>query len=79
MSITKSIRELISKQDHRILVLWAADCAEHVLAYFEEIHPNDDRPRQAVEAGRAWLCGEIDEAMKSVCKSIVIGSERENC
>jgi len=41
------------------LVLWATDCAEHVLTYFEEKYPNDDRPRKAIAAGRAWVRGEI--------------------
>jgi len=58
-SINKSIAELLSKQDHRTLVLWAADCAEHVLPYFEEKYPKDNRPRKAIEAGRAWVRGEI--------------------
>ena len=49
----------LDEQDHRSLVLWATDCAEHVLAYFEERHPNDNRPRKAIEAGRAWVRGEI--------------------
>jgi len=34
--------------------MWAADCAEHVLPYFEEIRPEDDRPRKAIEECRAW-------------------------
>jgi hypothetical protein len=58
-SINKSIAELLSKQDHRTLVLWATDCAEHVLPYFEEKYPKDNRPRKAIEAGRAWVRGEI--------------------
>lgn len=40
-------------------MLWAADCAEHVLPYFEEKYPGDNRSRNAVEAGRAWVRGEI--------------------
>jgi hypothetical protein len=43
----------LDKRDHRSLVLWATDCAEHVLPYFEEKYPKDNRPRNAVEAGRA--------------------------
>ena len=46
-------------RDHRSLVLWAADCAERVLPYFEEKYPKDGRPRKAVEAARAWARGEI--------------------
>lgn len=49
----------IDKKDQRSLALWAADCAEHVLPYFEETDPKDDRPRKAIEATRAWARGEI--------------------
>jgi hypothetical protein len=47
------------KQEQRSLALWAADCAEHVLPFFEEKHPRDDRPRKAIAAARAWVRGEI--------------------
>ena len=49
----------LNEQDHKLLALWAADCAEHVLPFFEKKHPKDDRPRQAIEAARAWVRGEI--------------------
>jgi hypothetical protein len=48
----------LDERDHGSLVLWATDCAEHVLPYFEEKYPNDNRPRDAIEAGRAWARGE---------------------
>ena len=44
-----------SKHDQRLLAVWAADCAEHVLPFFETVYPNDDRPRKAIEACRAWV------------------------
>jgi len=44
--------------DHHQLALWAADCAEHVLHHFERARPGDDRPRRAIELGRAWARGE---------------------
>lgn len=44
---------------HRLLASWAADCAEHVLPLFAHKHPDDDRPRLAIEAARAWARGEI--------------------
>ncbi len=58
-SMSDSIAKLVAKQDHETLVLWATDCAEHVLHYFEEKQPKDDRPLKAIEAGRAWVRGEI--------------------
>jgi Imm-5 like putative immunity protein len=45
--------------DHRLLALWAADCAEHVLHLFEQARPGDDRPRRAIDLGRAWARGEV--------------------
>ena len=45
--------------DQHSLALWAALCAEHVLKYFERDRATDDRPRQAIEAARAWVRGEI--------------------
>jgi hypothetical protein len=49
----------LQDDDHRLLALWAADCAEHVLRHFEEARPRDGRPRRAIELGRAWARGEI--------------------
>ena len=45
--------------DHHLLAVWAADCAEHVLHFFEQMQPDDDRPRRAIEKARAWARGEI--------------------
>ena len=49
----------IDESEHKLLANWAADCAAHVLAAFEDIYPDDDRPRKAVEAARAWVSGKI--------------------
>jgi hypothetical protein len=49
----------LDERDQRSSVLWAAGCAEHVLPHFEEKYPKDNRPRKAIEAGRAWARGEI--------------------
>lgn len=50
---------LLTDPDHRLLALWAAACAEHVLHLFESERPTDPRPRQAIEETRAWVRGEI--------------------
>lgn len=49
----------LSDADHRLLALWAADCAEHVLPLFEAVQPSDLRPRHAIQHIRAWANGEI--------------------
>ena len=49
----------LSDDSHRLLAIWAADCAAHVLHYFEDAQPGDDRPRRAIEMGRAWSRGEV--------------------
>lgn len=49
----------LTDDDHRLLALWAATCAEHVLHLFEAVRPADPRPRQAIEQIRAWAHGEI--------------------
>jgi thymidine phosphorylase len=49
----------LTDSDHRLLALWAATCAEHVLHLFESVQPSDLRPRQAIEQIRAWTRGEI--------------------
>ena len=49
----------LQDDDHRLLAVWAADCAEHVLHHFERARPGDDRPRRAIDLGRAWARGEV--------------------
>lgn len=49
----------LTEFDHRLLALWAAACAEHVLSLFEAVQPSDRRPRQAIERIRVWARGEI--------------------
>ena len=49
----------LQDDDHRLLAIWAADCAQHALHHFERERPSDDRPRRAIELGRAWARGEV--------------------
>jgi hypothetical protein len=49
----------LTDDDHRLLALWAATCAEHVLPLFEAACPADPGPRWAIAAARAWVRGEI--------------------
>jgi hypothetical protein len=47
--------EIVGKTDHKTLAVWAIDCAERVLPYFEQSYPNDKRPRQAIETLQKWI------------------------
>ncbi|MBA2718254.1 MAG: hypothetical protein H0U52_03275 [Chloroflexi bacterium] len=49
----------LQDDDHHLLAVWAADCAEHALDHFERARPKDDRPRRAIDLGRAWARGEV--------------------
>ncbi len=51
---TERIDHQVFKPDQKVLALLAADCAEHMLNYFEDKYPKDDRPRKAIEACRKW-------------------------
>src|SRR6188768_1985472 len=48
----------LTDDDHHLLAVWAADCAQHVLHLFQGARPGDDRPRRAIELARAWARGE---------------------
>ena len=37
-----------------IAVQWAAECAKRVLRHFEDHHPEDKRPREAIQAAPKW-------------------------
>lgn len=62
--------------DHRLLAVWAADCAQHVLPFFEQEQPGDDRPRRAIEQVRAWARGEITMTQARTAAGHAMGAAR---
>lgn len=62
------LRELIEKQLHKTLILWALECAEPYLAYFETHRPGESRPRRVLEIAGKWACGQVKmpEAKKAI-------------
>lgn len=49
------IASLARGNDHRMLALWAVECAERVLPLFEAERPNDPRPRAAIGTLREFI------------------------
>ncbi len=67
----------LSDRDHRLLALWAADCASHVLLLFEQAQPEDDRPRRAIEQAHAWVRGEITMTQSRTAAGHAMGAARD--
>ena len=63
--------------DHRLLAIWAADCAQHVLPFFERVQPGDDRPRRAIEQARAWARGEVTMTQARTAAGHAMGAARD--
>ncbi len=51
----EELQTLVSKTDHKTLAVWAIDCTERVMHFFEEKYPQDHRPRLAIETLKTWL------------------------
>ena len=66
----------LTDADHRLLALWAASCAEHVLALFESARPGDPRPREAIEHARAWVRGEVGMMQARAAGGHAMGAAR---
>ena len=59
LGIYDAIWSLRAVQGHdREMRLFACDCAESVLHIFEDRHPDDNRPRNAIEVARSHANGE---------------------
>ncbi|KRE41472.1 putative immunity protein [Knoellia sp. Soil729] len=67
----------LSDADHRLLALWAASCAEHVLHHFESSRPDDSRPRDAIAAIRAWTRGDLAMMPTRASGGHAMGAARE--
>src|SRR2546421_5600401 len=67
----------LTDSDHRLLALWAAICAEHVLHLFESVSPVDFRPRQAIEQVRRWTRGDITMSESRAAGGHAMGAARE--
>ena len=69
----------LSTHEHRLLALWAADCAEHVLSTVWK-DDNDQRPLDAIRQARAWARGEFSagEARKAAVAAHAAARESQD-
>lgn len=67
----------LTDSDHRLLALWAAACADHVLHFFESLQPSDARPREAIKQIRSWANGEIRMSQSRAAGGHAMAAARE--
>jgi hypothetical protein len=67
----------LTDDNHHLLALWAADCAEHVLGFFESARPDDARPRRAIEQIRGWVRGEVTMMQSRAAGGHAMGAARD--
>jgi hypothetical protein len=67
----------LTDDDHRLLALWAASCAEHVLDLFESVRPGDPRPRHAIEQIRGWVRGGVKMMDSRAAGGHAMGAARD--
>jgi hypothetical protein len=67
----------LTDEDHHLLALWAATCAEHVLHLFDSARPDDPRPRDAIDHARAWVRGEVGMMQARAAGGHAMGAARD--
>lgn len=55
----QDLLELIRKQNHRTLVMWAFICVKEPLRILKEKYPNDNRPEEAIKLCKKWAKGKV--------------------
>lgn len=67
----------LTEAHHRLLALWAAECAAHVLPLFATVRPDDTRPADALDAIRAWVRGELPMMRTRAAGGHAMGAARD--
>jgi len=71
-NIDNEMLELVKNTDQKTLAVWAKDCAERVLPYFNRKYPEDNRPKLALETLQAWI--ETGEFKMSIIRKVSLDS-----
>ncbi len=66
----------LTDTEHRLLALWAAACAEHVLDLCTAARPEDPRPHEAIAHARAWVRGELTMTQARTTGGHAMGAAR---
>lgn len=68
----------LTLEELRLVARYVAECAEGILPVFEEVHPDDRRPRHAVEAAWKFINGAHRNNALRTCSSDAHRAARES-
>ncbi len=51
----KAFMDQVAQTDQKTLAIWTIECVERVMPYYEKEHPEDQRPRKALETLQTWI------------------------
>lgn len=70
----------LRKQDRKVIVLWALECAENISKELAKKYPNDDRFENAVNLSKEWAHGKIKMplAKKAILQAHAVAKEISN-
>ena len=74
------LSRLIEQTNRRAVILWVLELAEETAQILAEKHPEDNRPREAVEAASSWANGKIKMplAKRAILNCHAMAKELEN-
>lgn len=73
----KKLVDLLEKQTHKILILWAFECAKEPLRILNQKYPNEQRFNQAYDLCQLWAKGEVKmpEAKRAILACHAVAKE----
>lgn len=57
--VKATIEEHLKNVTQQTAARWAIDCAEHVIHYYTQKYPKDDRLQKSIDACCLWIQGEL--------------------
>lgn len=72
------LMRLIETQSKATIAHWCIDYTQgHILSIYEAAYPGDSRPRDALEAAKAWLAGEESAKMEQALRIVAVENETD--
>lgn len=79
-SCLQELLQLLRKQNHRTIVLWAFECVKEPVQLLKERYPDEKRPQNVVDLCKEWAKGKIKMpiAKKAILEVHALAKELDN-